>query len=676
MDRINFTHIPTGTFLKVKIALIFFLLLGINLYGQNTDADSLTVWEQQLKTTESISEQLELLNKITLTLSYEKPKRCIAYCKQQEELAIRSKNYPKLIDAYINASVALRELTRFDEALSYNLMALNVSESSGDSLNIAHCNNYLGMFYHIRKDYFSAEKYYKKSFKIFQRHNDVKSQITILGNLSDVYVNTNRQSEALKCLEESIIERKKSGSNKRIGVGYYNLGSVLNAVKLYKKAIAAFDSSIYYLNSAGEKFYYYQVLLLKAVSLSNVRDYSGSSKLLAEALASDIVKQNPDMLYAAYGQMSVNAEMLKNFPDALRYSKYEKSLADTIFQKEKLKSISEAQSKFDTERQEQEIIVLNKEKKINEMELSRQKTIRNIFVVGGILVAVFMVVIIRSLQINYKAKKLISEQKEVLEIKNREVTDSIHYAKRIQTALLANKALLDRYLPEHFIVYKPKDIVSGDFYWAAFVPENGNLSDASSSSGNFFLAACDSTGHGVPGAFMSLLNTTFLNEAINEKNITMPGDVFNHVRKRLIENISHEGAQDGMDGVLIKIDSNRKILYYSAANNKPVIIRKNGIIELKADKMAIGKGVKSDSFSTYECKLEKNDLIYLFTDGFADQFGGPKGKKFKYNRLNSLFLAISELPLAAQQMELESKFNEWKGHLEQVDDICIIGIKI
>lgn len=258
-------------------------------------------------------------------------------------------------------------------------------------------------------------------------------------------------------------------------------------------------------------------------------------------------------------------------------------------------------------------------------------------------------------------------QKEIIEEKQKEIVDSINYAKRIQYTLLAHDELLKQNLGEHFVLFKPKDIVSGDFYWAT---KKGN---------DFYLAVCDSTGHGVPGAFMSLLNISFLNEAINEKNISEPHEVLNHVRKRLMENM--EGGQDGMDAILVRFEarirnSDSIKIKYAAANNHPLMISEKQIKELPYDKMPVGKGEKTESFNLYEIECLKGEMLFLLTDGFADQFGGPKGKKFKSSNLSKLLLENSALEMQNQSKKLNSEFNAWKGELEQVDDVCIIGIRI
>ena len=276
---------------------------------------------------------------------------------------------------------------------------------------------------------------------------------------------------------------------------------------------------------------------------------------------------------------------------------------------------------------------------------------------------------------NYKEKKkaneIITEQKNLVEQKQREILDSMIYARRIQTALLAHSEFIDQNISKHFMLMKPKDIVSGDFYWAA------------KKNDRFYLAVCDSTGHGVPGAFMSLLNMGFLSEAVIEKQILEPDMIFNYVRERLISTISNEGQQDGFDGVLICIDRSKKTnsgekikITYAAANCSPVIVSKSGIYIQSSDKMPVGKGIRDNLFQLHSIELDRNDTLYLYTDGYADQFGGPKGKKFMYKQLNQLLANIAEKDLHKQKEILTDTFEKWKGSLEQVDDVLVFGIKI
>ncbi len=263
-----------------------------------------------------------------------------------------------------------------------------------------------------------------------------------------------------------------------------------------------------------------------------------------------------------------------------------------------------------------------------------------------------------------KQNEIITFQKHVVEEKQKEILDSINYAKRIQQTLLAHEDFLKENIANHFVFFKPKDIVSGDFYWAT---KKDDL---------FYLAVCDSTGHGVPGAFMSLLNIGFLSEAINEKGITSPDKIFNYVRQRLIDSISKDNQKDGFDGILLCMDTKLKTISYVAAHNSPVLISEGTLTDLEADKMPVGVGERKQDFTLYHITYKPGDTLYVYTDGYADQFGGPKGKKFKYKPLNELLISISNKEPQDQKTLLDEAFISWQGELEQVDDVLIIGIRL
>jgi PAS domain S-box-containing protein len=257
----------------------------------------------------------------------------------------------------------------------------------------------------------------------------------------------------------------------------------------------------------------------------------------------------------------------------------------------------------------------------------------------------------------------------IIHEKNREITDSIHSAKRIQQALLASDTLLQKSLPEYFVLYKPKDIVSGDFYWASEIDNK------------FVLITADCTGHGVPGAFMSLLNISYLNEAIIEKRINSPEKILEYVRSRIISSLNPEGSdmesKEGMDAVLCIYDFKNLWLRFACANNPLWILRKNELIKYKPDKMPVGMHYGEEKpYSVNTIGLRKGDIVYTFTDGYADQFGGTNGKKFKYKALKELLLSIQTKTMAEQKEILDTTFENWKGNLEQVDDLLVIGIRI
>ncbi|MDI1355634.1 MAG: YfiR/HmsC family protein [bacterium] len=318
-----------------------------------------------------------------------------------------------------------------------------------------------------------------------------------------------------------------------------------------------------------------------------------------------------------------------------------------------------------------------KKQELNEKQkkIGEQNTVISVIAVLSIVAMILLFFAIRSNNQRRRANKLLSEQKNEIEKqkllvdeKQKEILDSINYAKRIQTALLANSKMMNDNLEEHFVFFKPKDIVAGDFYWATPVPDG------------FIYITADCTGHGVPGAFMSLLNISKLNDAINQK-MTRPDLVLNEVKTGIIRALNPEGSaeesKDGMDAILCKLDRKNMKLQFAAANNSFCIVRNKNIITCKADKMPVGKSHDdSGRFTFNEILLEKGDMIFTFTDGYGDQFGGPEGKKFKHKKLRDIFVQVSEMPINRQKDVISERFDEWKGELEQVDDVLIIGVRV
>jgi serine phosphatase RsbU (regulator of sigma subunit) len=361
----------------------------------------------------------------------------------------------------------------------------------------------------------------------------------------------------------------------------------------------------------------------------------------------------------------------KDYKNAVDYLKTFMSIKDSLINESTTGQLNELQTKYESDKKEKEIELLNKDKEIQQTQIKQQKIINYGIVAGLLIVLVFSLLLFNRLKITRQQKNLIELQKqevetknEIIEEKQKEILDSIHYAKRIQTTLLTQKDFINNNLNDNFILFKPKDIVSGDFYWAT---KREHL---------FYLAVCDSTGHGVPGAFMSLLSINFLNEAINERKIESPDHIFNFVREKLIDNLSKDGQQDGFDGILLCFNQKTKQITYAAAHNAPIIIRNNEILTLEADKMPVGKGVSEAPFKLFELDHKPGDSLYLYTDGYADQFGGPRGKKYMYKQLNQFIISISNLEMQKQFEKLDYNFNNWRGNLEQVDDVCIIGIKL
>jgi len=318
---------------------------------------------------------------------------------------------------------------------------------------------------------------------------------------------------------------------------------------------------------------------------------------------------------------------------------------------------------------------------------------------GGLLtitVALFSVFLIRSryrltikeiksrLELSKSKERLQEEhttvitQKKEIEEKNTEILSSIRYAKRIQYALLPPEEKMNELFEDYFVFYQPKDIVSGDFYWATKLITTRFQNDDTEI---YLIAVADCTGHGVPGAFMSLIGNNFLKQSAKEKTVNTPAQALDFLNANVVTTLNQHTTdapvRDGMDISLVAIEFNTKKLQYAGANNPIYILRNKELIILKADKQAIGSvSEELKAFTNHDFDLQTGDLIYLFTDGYADQFGGPDGKKLKYKKFQDHLIFVAELSMQEQKNYLKSKFEEWRGTTEQTDDVCVVGIKI
>lgn len=255
-------------------------------------------------------------------------------------------------------------------------------------------------------------------------------------------------------------------------------------------------------------------------------------------------------------------------------------------------------------------------------------------------------------------------QKTEIEEQHKEIKDSMEYAKRIQSAILPPSKLVKEYLQQSFILYKPKDIVARDFYWMEHI------------GGKVLFAAADCTGHGVPGAMVSVICNGALNRSVREFELSEPGKILDKAREIVIQEFekSEEEVKDGMDIALCSLEGMK--LEYAGAHNPLWIVRKGEIIETKANKQPIGKFDKQTGYITHSFDLEAGDTIYIFSDGYVDQFGGEKGKKFKAKAFRNLLLSIQEKSMEEQKILIDDAFEAWRGSLEQIDDVCVIGVRV
>lgn len=576
-----------------------------------------------------------------------------------------------------HVSVVYDDQGDYPKALEYIFKALTIRQNMNDDRAVASMYGNVGEIYRQINDTAKAMEYHRKSLTLAQsidkKEPDNKNNKRVIGNalnnIAILYEGQNDYKQSIIYHRQALKIRTEIGDKGPIAASLNNIGSDFQEQGQYDTALAYFQRafeiktaigdqrgiSICYLNFSGINF-------LK-------KDYRKAQDNLDSALYYCDLVGVPALKIEILRSYSEVMEASGNPGKALEWFKYYIRIRDSLRSEENTRDAMRAEASYtfgvkaaaDSTRLAEQAKLKDLE---NEEKIHKQRMYTIGGVIGFLLMLVVAIVSFRAFRQKQFANAVITEQKKIVDEKQKEILDSINYAKKIQLTLLAHEDLLNEHLGEHFILFRPKDIVSGDFYWASH-QEN-----------KFYLAVCDSTGHGVPGAFMSLLNISFLNEAINEKGISSPEAILNHVRLRLLQSVSKEGASDGMDGTLLCIDKQQNSIAYSSAFNTPVIATNGSIESLPADKMPIGKGVKENSFTLQTIHANSGSMLYLYTDGYADQFGGPKGKKFKYAQLNALLAEISSLPAAEQKKRLEDAFTNWRGEQEQVDDVCLIGIRL
>ncbi len=617
-----------------------------------------------------------------------------------------------MANVYNNIGLLYEDQSDFPTALDYFFTALNLWSNLGDKMGTARAYNNLGIIYENQTDYANAIMYYRKGMKLWMELDNKPEIANEFNNLALIYQSTGKIMEALDNYQKSLALRKEVGDLDPIASSYYNLGRLLHVFisendSLKEKLIARYyantipattlkdldlhllDSSLDMEKKALEIFKTFDDRENLAKVLQQIGEilqlrgqYAGALYYFREGAALAKLINTRFVYYKQLDDMSECFEKVGMPDSALLYFREAVNVKDSIFNGEKQKEIGHEEARFEYEKKQAIAVAETKRVlAVDEERRKRQQLIIYASIAGLIMLGFFSFIIAQRLRITRQQKTIIEKQKEnldkafsqleeaklLLEEKHKDLTDSIQYASRIQTALLTTKRYLDQRLGDYFILFKPRDIVSGDFYWAL---EHNGL---------FYIACCDCTGHGVPGAFMSLLNITFLHQAVIEKGIVQPDKIFNNIRSSLVEALNPDGStdtKDGMDAVLCAINFEKNIISAACANNPIWIIRNGELLEFKSDKIPIGESDFNRQFTLHETKIYKGDCIYMFTDGFSDQFGGTDGKKFKKSQLKELLLSIHRQPMKEQKLVLENTIKSWMGDLNQVDDICVIGVRV
>ncbi|PKP19859.1 MAG: hypothetical protein CVU05_10390 [Bacteroidetes bacterium HGW-Bacteroidetes-21] len=611
--------------------------------------------------------------------------------------------------------------------------AMKIAEASGNMESYSDCLNNIGMVHYQQDNNDIALENFKKALEIRLKLG-IKTKIAeSYNNLGIIYSDANQQQLSLDYYFKALEIFKELGEEMPIGRAYNNIGVVYKDIEDFQNAEKYFylslENKIKTLDKRG--------LALVLGNLSDISIRKGnyqkaiqladSSLAMAKQIGSLQVESN------AYGYLYDAYEKKGDYKQSLFYHKLLKKTSDSLNSVAKFETISDLEAKYENEKKQLQIENLTKEKSLQVVELknkslqlSRQRSVIIFVAIGLLMVLVFSILLLRQSRARKKANQLLAQQNLEIQQKNEEissqrdeietqrdlvyqqkehiveihkkVTDSINYAKRIQEAVLPTRDSSKALLGEHFILYKPKDIVSGDFYWTTRVNQW------------LVIAVADCTGHGVPGGFMSMLGISFLNEIVRKKEVTQANHVLNHLRDEIINAMKQTGSsgeqKDGMDISLCAIDTKTLECHWAGANNSLYIIKNTAfghlplatslpagkvgpdtlanrqLIELKGDPMPVAIHSQMKDFTNHIIQLQKGDTLYLYTDGYSDQFGGPStksgGKKFMSKRFRELLIDISQQPMAEQKAILEKTIEDWKngavGKFEQTDDITVLGL--
>ncbi|MBU0488709.1 MAG: tetratricopeptide repeat protein [Bacteroidetes bacterium] len=586
----------------------------------------------------------------------------------------------------------------YEKALDYYFQSLKLKEVLNERAGIAMTLSNIAFVYQRWKKHSQALKNFERALDLYRQINDRIGEATTLGSMGNCYYDQEKYEPALMCFQKSLVIRTDIGDERGIGILQGSMGKLYCDLKLYDKAIEANGKAIREAEADGNRkglasLYNNMGFIYSEKGLYSIsRDYFVKSLSLAEEIGS--LDGQVDVLFNLGNVLG----KLGRYEEAFYYNHAYIRLKDSIFGLDNTRLISQMDAIYQTEKKQQEIALLNKEAQVSQLLLKEQADRQNrqqllLYGAGAIMlvILVFVYFLLRLIRHIRKANVLLNRQKneileqrdeikekgkvlkeafDTIEMKNRNITDSIRYAKRIQEAILPPLDRIRMLLPDSFVLYMPKDIVSGDFYW---VEKAGD---------KVLFAAVDCTGHGVPGAFMSIVGHNLLDQALHEQKLTAPGEILDFLNKTLATTLhpgkDEETVKDAMDLALCAYNPQTRILEYAGAYNPLYIVRQQDMITQKADKHPVGYYGTDSTFryQTQTIQLEAGDKLYVCSDGYIDQIGGPNRKRFLSSRLKKLLLDIHHLPFAEQKQLLVKNFHDWKGSIEQYDDILLMGVGV
>lgn len=599
-----------------------------------------------------------------------------------------------------NIGVVYRRLDDLTHATEYHLSALKIAEQINDVQTICVSLNSLGNIFVVQRKYADAKRYFEMALeKETASHNMLGIAINN-ENLGGVYKELNQYAKATEYYKKSLEVNQSIGSKKGIAICYSDLGSIAIQDRDFLTAMDYFSKSLEINKTIGDSRYIVDSYINLGDVYAKKGDFNKAIDNYKKSIEIGLRIGSKQLVEKAYEGMSESYEKMGKYAPALEFYKKASALNDSIRSETIAKYVNQMQIIYESGKKDQEIKLLNYQQTVKD---KKQKAVVGLLIAG----CIFLLILASLIYFNYRLKqranrvlvqynkdmeeknfqltnqkeeimaqrdeleqkrKQINDAYELIKIKNDNITDNIRYAVQIQNVMLPELSYIRSLLPESFIFYEPKDIVSGDFYWVT------------RKSGKIIIAVADCTGHGVTGAFMSILGITALNEIVVEKNITQTDQILNLLREKIIwtlqQGTEFNETKEGIHLVVCAIDPIQKKLQFSGAINSFYLVRNHEIVQYKGDLMPISIYPDMMDFNSTEINLQKEDMIYLFSDGYYGQFGGNEDKKFGLPRFKDLLLEISGQTIDAQIHTIGSNLTEWKGNAEQVDDILVMGIRI
>lgn len=561
------------------------------------------------------------------------------------------------------------------KALKYYTLALDAKRKSGDPRSIASTLNNIGIIYKKQEYYSKALEYYQEAIALNKASNNKDFLLNNYYNAANCHKGLNHGDSALyyyALATDLALSMQK----------YDNYVNILNATANYYNTLGDYTKALEYADSA-QAIVIQQDLRYPSATLHEVkgRAYLGLGQLDSSEYyllqAWEIKKNTSDwgpINYISEWLSEVYLQRYRQTNDVRYLEKSREFLGrsyaaqDSLLNTKRLNTIFQLVTDDLIKQKDAEITAIQREKELVDLKATNERLFRNLMIAIALAVIGVLFVLWLRYRKNQQLNRKLAEQNVQIENKNKEIIDSITYAKRLQEAILPPVSLVKQYFPESFILYLPKDIVAGDFYWTEI------------SGDRIYLAAADCTGHGVPGALVSVVCANALDRALHEFGMKDPATILNKTQTLVVQTFekSAQMVNDGMDISLVSLsfahpESGAR---WSGANNPMWVVRNGELLEYKPDKQPVGHFDESKPFTSHEVRLQKGDWIYLLTDGYADQFGGPNSKKFKNAVLKQKLVEIHHLPAEQQREQLVLTLHNWQGAHEQVDDICIVGLRV